>query len=191
MGAVSIALVLACLWLLGNPGQVHACSCVPPGSPSEELDRFDAVFAGRVVSIQRSFDPNAASNAPGDHTTVGFQASAVWKGAVPDDVQVATPPTGGACGFAFEEGAEYIVYARADADEDYTVDICSRTALLSEAQEDIDALGDGDAPPTAVGPQAEQPQDRSETGGRIVTLGVVAVIAVIGAVLVALRTRRR
>ena len=56
--AVSLAVVVSVLWLLGSAGQVHACSCVEPGSPSEELEKFAAVFAGRVVSIQHSYDPD-------------------------------------------------------------------------------------------------------------------------------------
>ena len=59
---VGLALLVGVLWLLGNnPAQVHACSCVEPGTPSEELEKFSAVFAGKVVSVQHSYDPNAAS----------------------------------------------------------------------------------------------------------------------------------
>ena len=42
------------LWFLGEPGQVHACKCAQPGTPSEELEKFSAVFAGRAVSTQHS-----------------------------------------------------------------------------------------------------------------------------------------
>ena len=146
---LSLALMVGVLWLLGDPGQVHACKCAEPGSPSEELEKFAAVFAGRVVSIEHSFehsfDPDAASYSPEDRTTVGFEVSAVWKGAVHEDMYITTPPTGGSCGFTFVEGEEYIVYGHDSnyADGGYTVGICSRTALLGQAQADIDTLGDG------------------------------------------------
>ena len=83
----------------------------------------------------------------------------MWKGVVYEEMYVTTPPTGGSCGFAFEEGEEYIVYAHdsASGDGGYTVSICSRTALLRQAQADIDALGKGDAPRAGTGgPVPEQ-----------------------------------
>ena len=194
VGVVGLAFLLIVVWLLGYPGQVHACSCVVPGSPSEEIDKFDAVFAGRVVSIQHSFDPQGSSFSHGDQTTIGFQVSAVWKGAVTEDMHVTTPPTGGSCGFAFEEGEEYIVYAYdgANADESYSVNICSRTALLAQAQEDLDAFGDGEAPLTeASGPQPEGSPGAAESNVSIVILGVIAGIALIGATSAAVWVRRR
>jgi hypothetical protein len=158
----SVALLAGVLWLLGTTGQASACSCADPGSPAEALENSAAVFAGRVVSVDHSFDPDAPPYSPGDHTTVGFDVSAVWKGVVHERMYVTTPPTGGSCGFAFVEGAEYIVYGhdRSDADGGYTAGICSRTALLSQAQADIDELGDGDAPLAGTGgPAPAQPPD--------------------------------
>ena len=192
--AVTLALTLGVFWLLGNVEQAYACKCVVPGSPSEELEKFDAVFAGRVLSIEHSFDPNAASVSPGDHTTVGFTVNTVWKGTVDKNIDLTTPPTGGSCGFAFVEGEAYIVYAYDDAEEnaDLKVSICSRTALLAEAQADLDALGDGyDPQGGTAGPSSEQPQDT----GSIMTWVIILVIVVAVAVIVGgtgyARARRR
>ncbi len=150
---VSFALMLSLLWFFGNAGQVHACKCAEPGPPSEELAKFAAVFAGRVVSIQHSYDPDTAAPSPQDRTTIGFDVSTVWKGAVHEEMYVTTPPTGGSCGFTFKVGAAYIVYAHdsADADGGYTVSICSRTALLQHAQADVAAFGEGDTPQAGIG----------------------------------------
>ena len=188
--AVSLALMLSVLWFLGNPGQVHACSCAQPGTPSEELEKFSAVFAGRVVSIRHSFDPDAASVSRDDRTTVGFEVSAVWKGTVREDMYITTPPTGGSCGFTFVEGEEYIVYAHDSAygDDSYTVGICSRTALLGQAQEDIDVLGEGHAPLAGTGGSApEEPEDTAVDRARDVILAVAApILALVGFVVNAL-----
>ena len=188
--AVSLALMLSVLWFLGNPGQVHACSCAQPGTPSEELEKFSAVFAGRVVSIRHSFDRDAASVSPEDRTTVGFEVSAVWKGTVYEDMYITTPPTGGSCGFTFVEGEEYIVYAHDSAygDDSYTVGICSRTALLGQAQEDIDVLGEGHAPESVTGGSApEEPEDTAVDRARDVILAVAApILALVGFVVNAL-----
>ena len=159
--AVSLALIINLIWFLGNTGQVHACKCAQPGSPSDELKKFSAVFAGTVVSIQHSFDPDAESYSPEDRTTVQFEVSTTWKGAVHEDMYVTTPPTGGSCGFAFIEGEDYIVYAY----DSYTVGICSRTALLRQARADLDALGEGQAPQAGTsGPVPEQPRDPALCG---------------------------
>ena len=165
--AVSLALIINLLWFLGNAGQVHACKCAQPGSPSDELKKFSAVFAGTVVSIQHSFDPDAESYSPEDRTTVQFEVSTTWKGAVHEDMYVTTPPTGGSCGFAFIEGEDYIVYAYDSHYDDggYTVGICSRTALLGQARADLDALGEGHAPQAGTsGPVPEQPRDPALCG---------------------------
>ena len=188
--AVSLAFMLSVLWFLGNPGQVHACKCAQPGTPSEELEKFSAVFAGRVVSIRHSFDPDAASVSPEDRTTVGFEVNAVWKGTVYEDMYITTPPTGGSCGFTFVEGEEYIVYAHDSAygDDSYTVGICSRTALLGQALDDIDALGEGQAPLAGTGGSApEEPEDTAVERARDVILAVAAhILALVGFVVNAL-----
>ena len=165
-----------------------------PGTPSEEIEKFVAVFAGRVVSIEHSFDPNAATVGPGDRTTIGLEVSTVWKGDVDRDMYVTTPPTGGSCGFAFEEGREYILYAHDSPYDDggYSVSICSRTALLSEAQADLDALGEGSPPMGGTaGTEPERTQDSSESTTWVIMLGAVAAVLLFAALSVVAWVRRR
>ena len=189
---VGLALLAGVLWFLGTPGPVYACKCVVPGPPSEELDKFSAVFAGRVVSVQHSFDPDAGSvvREKDERTTVGFEVSAVWKGTVHEDMYITTPPTGGSCGFTFIEGEEYIVYGYDSNYDDggYTVGICSRTALLGLAQADLEAFGDPQAPLVGTGgPGSEQPPDTAgdvelpRTGGYMPPFWTLALVAGIGA----------
>ena len=99
-------------------------------------------------------------------------------------------PTGGSCGFTFVEGEEYIVYGHDSnyADGGYTVGICSRTALLGQAQADIDALGEGNAPQAGTGgPAPEEPQDTAlpSTGGYSPPVWATALVVGIGAALAA------
>ena len=172
---VGLALMLGVLWLLGNTGQAYACSCAGSGSPSEELEQFDAVFTGRVVSIQHSFDPGVGVRGPGDRTTVGFEVSAVWKGDVHETMYVTTAPSDASCGFSFVEGEEYIVYGydTGRADDGYSVGLCSRTALLGQAQADLDELGEGQAPEAGTGgPVPEQPQVATARGIWAIMLAV-------------------
>ncbi len=44
------------------------------------------------------------------------------------------------CGFLFDQGIEYIVYAF-NANTSLSTNICTRTKKLSEAQDDLDELG--------------------------------------------------
>ena len=195
LAVLSLALLVGVLWFLGNPEQVYACKCSEPGSPSEEFEMFSAVFAGKVVSIQHSYDPSAASVSPEDRTTVGFEVSTVWKGTVHEDMYITTPPTGGSCGFSFSEGEEYIVYAD-DVwhDDSYTAVICSRTALLGQAQADIDAFGSGRAPQAGTGgPLTEQTQDTAISMAWAIILAVAAAVLgiVIGGIGVFALVKRR
>ena len=64
LSILSLALTMSVILLLGNPVQVHACKYAEPGTPSEELEKSSAVFAGRVVSVRHSYDPDAASVSP-------------------------------------------------------------------------------------------------------------------------------
>ena len=191
MGA---ALVLGALWFVGSLGAVHACKCVVPGSPAEEMEKFDAVFAGAVTSVRHSFDPNVTPYKPGDRTTVGFDVSTVWKGDVHERMYITTPPTGGSCGFAFSEGDQYIVYASTNTagDGGYQASICSRTALLRQAQADLDALGEGRAPRAGTaGPQPEEPEGTLATGVWVGLLATAVTVILLGGLLGYARRRRR
>ena len=191
---VLAALALSVVWFLGHAGQAHACSCVQPGSPSEELEKFDAVFAGRVTSVHHSYDPDGRSVTRDDRSTIGFEVSMVWKGEIHETTTITTPPTGGSCGYRFIEGESYVVYAYASpyGDGGYTAGICSRTALLAEAQADIDELGDGDAPLAgSSGPSPEEPEEAAADGGWWIALVAGGAVFVVGGLLVYLRTRRR
>ena len=191
---VSLAVTMSFAWFLASPGQAHACKCAVPGTPAEELEKFSAVFAGRVVSVRHSYDLNAASYTPDDCTTVGFEVSTVWKGTVYQDMSITTPPTGGSCGFTFAEGEEFVVYADDSAygDDGYTVGICSRTALLRQAQADIDALGEGRAPQAGSGgPVPDQPQNSGVGWAWIIIPIVAATVLVVGGMVAYRRVRSR
>ena len=100
-----------------------------------ERDRSDAVFAGRVRSIVRV-----------DYTLlVQMEVDNSWKGVDEAEIVIRTADNSAACGFPFERGRSYLVYAHADQDGALHAGICSRTARLSDAQADIEALGVGES----------------------------------------------
>lgn len=135
------------LWLLAMiagalllaPGQAWACSCAMPGTPAEELARSEAVLAGRVVGLNV---PQGAVIGTGDPVHVVFEVERVWKGPAYHSLVIVTARSEVSCGYSFEVGQEYLVYAYAAESELHT-SICSRTALLAAAGEDLAALGPG------------------------------------------------
>ena len=135
------------LWILVHPEPSYACSCVENGSPIEELANSAAVFMGRVVSVHE-LDPGdslwggARHVSSSDPTTIGFAVQTVWKGPLFQTTYLTTHRSEASCGFTFVEGETYIVYSR----DGSTVSLCSRTARLSEAMDDLDALGEGYMP---------------------------------------------
>ena len=155
-----LILSLSLLWFFANTGQILACSCVRPGSPSEESAQSSSVFAGRVVSVREFHDPSTTTISSTDPTTVKFEATTIWKGPSYETMYLTTERSEASCGFTFVEGEEYIVYSR----DGSTVSLCSRTALLENAEADLDELGQGRAPQTGtIAPVPEQ--DTTPSGG--------------------------
>lgn len=132
-------LVLVAGVLLLTPGRALACLCVAPGLPAEEMARSAAVLAGRVLRIDA---PRGGMVSTGDPVHVVFQVERVWKGPAVHNLVIVTARHSVSCGFPFEVGQEYLVYARAVEGELHT-SICSRTAPLAAAGEDLAALGPG------------------------------------------------
>lgn len=165
---------LICLLLL-LPGVAEASFCSPHG---DSLKNAPIVFSGRAVSVKLdTYDPSGAlvtklvPNASVDQI-VRFKVSDVWKGDVGASVVVrsgdyASRDCGvGDCGYKFEAGKSYLVFAYQGewgmAPADYTplitpsapvkTDKCSRTDLLSQAKADLAALGPGRLPAAGSGP---------------------------------------
>jgi hypothetical protein len=136
--------VLASLALFGaHPQTAFACSCMAPGSPKEELAQMTAVFSGRVELIERSQEDRSRGIV--GPVRVVFKVDRVWKGPARKTIAIHTFPDGAGCGYEFETGADYLVYGR-ESENEIIVSLCSRTARLATASDDIGELGDGQAP---------------------------------------------
>lgn len=115
------------------PSTGYACKCVEPKSPIQELGKSSAVFSGKVMDQLEK----------GKTQLVLFDVKESWKGLNDSQVIVETDNSSSSCGYEFEDGKEYIVYAN-ETDGRYEVTLCSRTELLSAASEDLDELGKGE-----------------------------------------------
>ena len=152
------SLLLSCLALsfiaIFIPSIVYACSCAEPVTVEVEFNRSEAVFTGRVLEVREQ------KNLKGAMTKAAlFEVSRIWKGGPESQIIVHTGSGGGDCGYHFEEGKEYIVYAHPSTmygnKELLVTIICNRTNELAGAQEDLAILGEGKVPTKHVNLEGE------------------------------------
>lgn len=136
--ALSLALVLAA-------PPTDACSCKPPSPPAEAMAERDAVFEARVAEVRA--DPSEGRSA------VTLEVLRSWKGVDASSLTVTTSGSSASCGFHFEEGERYLVYADA-VEGALWVSLCSRTAPIDSAQKDLAVLGEPAFVPSDSGPAA-------------------------------------
>ena len=152
-----VTLALVALANIVNPMCVFACRCRPPGPPADALASATSVFSGRVTALAGAVD----SGGP-DPVQATFAVTRVWKGAGQPTVVVVTPASSASCGFAFAQGQEYLVYA-SEVDGRLQTIVCSRTAPIAAAGEDLAALGAGSA--ASPSNEAGTPTILPATGG--------------------------
>jgi hypothetical protein len=136
-----------------------ACSCVPPGQVPQQKAQSTRVFSGRVVKIERLprdgrhwfsrlgdwFKALARpAHAPEDvdvqpHRQVTFQVEETFKGPAARRIQVTTGMGGGDCGYPFDVGQTYVVYAHGSLSAPAT-GICSLTGMASEPRSGLGEL---------------------------------------------------
>ena len=179
-----LILLLACSALLLAPlisvqlatgsGRAHACDCEPP-PPREALDEASAVFTGTVVSFETfSFEAEVRPDFTEAFWSVELDVDRVWKGPVASTTFVYVWH-GPACGYGnFNIGEDFLVYTHQriydEANDDTLfVSFCSRTRLIENAGEDLQALGDGQAPEPGVTGARLASEDEEQTPGSATT----------------------
>jgi hypothetical protein len=116
-----------------------ACTCAPSPSAAHELKRATAVFSGKVVKVEKH---NEAAGIFARVEAV-FKVSRVWKGVENETVSVFTSSMSTACGYRFQKGLTYLVYAYGNEDGKLATSICARTARFEDWHEDFEELGPG------------------------------------------------
>lgn len=144
MNAVrTLSCALACSLLsLLTPAPGHACKCMLQ-TVEQAKEQAAAIFEGHVTEL-------ASVPVQGDPSFTQARATLklvrVWKGLdKTETVEVTTASETAACGFPFEKGQSYLVYA-GSGEQGYTVSLCSRTRPMADASEDLAALGGGVTP---------------------------------------------
>lgn len=140
--------VAAALFLAGP--SARACSCQLPPPPAEAYEKAQAVFTGTVTRLGQDDTLYEEQTAyPGqrkyilkeNQLTAWVNVTKAWKGVSVAAVKVNTAENDAVCGYPFVAGKDYIFYAAIDAHGEFHVSLCSRTAPLEAAGEDLKALG--------------------------------------------------
>lgn len=115
-------------------GRAIGCSCDSLPPMDAELARSDAVFVGRVV--QMSIESRSEDNYRYEVTVCRFQVIEAFKGLEEQkkEFTVITRMSGTACGFPFELGNRYLVYA-SSYHGDMETSLCRRTRALIQPKE--------------------------------------------------------
>lgn len=122
--------LLFALLFLAASTDAFACSCLPPPPVPQAVAEATRVFHGEVVAVEDlgNFDQR-----------VTFQVAEHFKGSPVDTIELVTSTTGAMCGYPFQMGAPYVVYA--DGSEGaLTASSCTRTTLAIQPGSDLDAL---------------------------------------------------
>ena len=146
MRSVVFASLLIGLFTLSP--ETLACECLGgTASGREALPAYSAVFLGYVVNIKLlTSDSPVRENEYrfDDQAEVTFRVRRSWKGAEQQIVKVLTATQGPACGYPFQVGQYYLVYALQADGPVLRCSTCSPTKEFGQAGQDMASLG----PPT-------------------------------------------
>lgn len=122
----------------------RACDCAGRPSPCHAVGAAAAVFTGTVVSITSPGSEawragKAGPVKPSPLRLVRFKVDSVLQGIGPaqSEVEVGTGRGGSDCGFLFEVGQQYVVYAYKMPEGWLETGICSRTSHIAHAGQDL------------------------------------------------------
>lgn len=174
--ALTIIIISAALLAVpsASDNRVFACSCDKPKPAGEVYQSSDAVFVGKAVDIKKE----------GGSSIVQFDVDMAWKGVSEDVVMLITADSGAMCGYDFEQGRDYLVYAHAGPKYVET-GLCGRTQPFEGAFQDLAYLGPGYIP--APG----QPIVEREPGGPWLMVLLVGIAATGTVAFVVLRKSRQ
>jgi hypothetical protein len=149
------ALVVLASLALVDPAPAEACSCMMPTFEAQR-DQAAAIFEGRADEVRSD----------GDELVVVFHVTQSWRGVTTEQVEIRTASNAAACGYAFEVGTHYLVYAGRRDEGPLAVSLCSRTARADDASEDRQRLGSGTIPVEVADDEAEPEARRAPPATR-------------------------
>ncbi len=129
---------LSFFWL--GTVDVEACKCSGRPRAVKGIQtcgyywRADGVFIGHADTVE-------VDNAKGS-MKVTFSVERVIRGTVGKTVEIFTSGSTASCGYPFKQGERYFVYGRKDGNGRYHESLCGPTALLKDADDDLEYARD-------------------------------------------------
>ncbi len=128
-----------------------ACRCLPPPSPNFGLEKSDVVFVGKATDVETieadgwlygTFKQMMGSEQLYEFETirVTLEVTTPLKAADESPLILETLASQEQCGIPFQTGREYFVYAYRSPQGDLKTDMCTRTATVAKAAEDMAVL---------------------------------------------------
>jgi protocatechuate 3,4-dioxygenase beta subunit len=145
--------VVAALIAVAEAKPVSACSCATPDSPCAAMESGAVIFVGtpvsaeptsfrdRTVAIRPFADVRTTETRPAVrlHFRVDEWIQASLDALAAKIVSVSTDASGASCGYHFEMGTSYLVYAY-QSDDGLVVSLCSRTGPVVAREQDLALL---------------------------------------------------
>jgi hypothetical protein len=158
--ALPLAFIASLALAALEPATASACSCMQQ-TQEDAAQNASAIFEGRVSRID---DPTGQPK-------IHFQVVRSFKGPSQESLAASTANSSASCGYGFEQGKSYLVYATQEGGA-LAVSLCSRTAPIESATEDLNKLGLGVTPfdpgagsETSPPPSAPEPAAEPAKGG--------------------------
>jgi hypothetical protein len=147
--------------LLLNAGSALACSCIQVGKPDPiaDVSGTDVVFRGRAIATAMVLtnSDGAVIRKNRQETPTGFvqrfvvfRVEELFKGEIAPLTILVTGSGGGDCGYAFEDGKEYLVFGTLSSEKRFTklarsgsvltTSICTFTQATAGATELLTSL---------------------------------------------------
>ena len=134
-----LLVVIAALSTSMLSARAWPCTCDLQVLNRGTLDGAEAVFSGTVLGMEKNEPPHS--------WTVTLQVERIWKGMLANEVRVTTAIEGGSCGYHFEVGRKYMVYAyRSHGTALLRTGLCTHTKPLEKAEPDRKLFGEGYTP---------------------------------------------
>jgi hypothetical protein len=122
------------------PVAAAACSCVSGWPICQTYWDTPVVFSGTVTKVEEIRVPAGRPDAFYSKRRVLISVEESFRGDVSGVVPIATGAGGGDCGYHFEEGGSYLIYAYKNEEGQLSTGICSRTRPIEKAEEDLEFI---------------------------------------------------
>jgi hypothetical protein len=134
MNKIIFSIFFSAFIIAATASDIFACSCFQPeGVPIEKqvkeaYDKSASVFVGQVVDVTKKTDSNL----------IKFRVEKSWNNKFQKEITVSTPGNSAMCGYEFQVGKKYLVYA-SDENGKFSTYLCTRTASAA-SNKDIAVL---------------------------------------------------